>query len=118
MRFSVSCCRNRIALRGLFSLMELAKATSPITTILLVEEDVILRLGLSEYLRACGYKVIEACDQAETRLVLQKGPAIHIVLVDARLAGDGSGFKLSQWVHKNRPSIAVMLTGGLVSKTE
>ena len=103
---------------GAFWTMELSNPPSSHSTVLLVEEDVILRLGLGEYLRACGFKVIEAANQTEAKLVLQKGPPVHIMLLDARLSGDGGGFKLSQWTRRTQPKIQVILTGTLVSKTE
>jgi CheY-like chemotaxis protein len=98
-------------------------SSPPISTVLLVEDDVILRLGLAEYLRSCGYRVIEAASLNEAQLVLEKGPAVHVLLADAQLEGPdredrGAGFALSAWVKRNRPDITVVLTGGLASKTD
>jgi CheY-like chemotaxis protein len=42
-------------------------------TILVVDDEVIIRTAISEYLRDCGYKVIEAASVDEAVLVLQQG---------------------------------------------
>ena len=41
-------------------------------TILVVEDEVLIRLVIAEYLRDCGYRVIEAVHADEALLVLRK----------------------------------------------
>jgi CheY-like chemotaxis protein len=41
-------------------------------TVLLVEDEVLLRLAVAEYLRDCGYKVIEAVNADEAVMVLRQ----------------------------------------------
>jgi CheY-like chemotaxis protein len=87
-------------------------------TVLVVETDIILRIAIGEYLRGCSFRVIEAADALEAKTVFQRGPAIDILFADARLAGDEGGFALAQWVRRYRSAAAVVLTGGLASKSE
>jgi CheY-like chemotaxis protein len=49
-------------------------------TILIVESDILLRHVLAESLRGCGFEVIEATSAIEARTMIQKGPAVHILL--------------------------------------
>jgi len=98
--------------------MGLAASTTSRTTLLLVEEDVVLRLGLGQYLRACGYQVIEAASAVEAHTLLEQGPPVAIMLIDAQLAGEGGGFALSKWTRKNRPATKVVLTAGFAGKAE
>jgi len=86
--------------------------------ILLVEDDIIIRLGVADYLRGCGFSVIETSGAKEARVVLTAGPKIHILLSDAQLAGEDSGFALAQWVHKHRPDVKVLLTATTAAKIE
>jgi len=86
--------------------------------ILLVEDDIIIRLGVAEYLRGCGYQVLEASGSAEARTVIVAGPKFDILLSDAQLAGEHSGFALAQWVRKHRPGVKVMLTATTAAKIE
>ncbi len=85
--------------------------------LLLVEPDVVLRLGLSEYLRSCGYRVLEAANAQEAHALLE-GAEVAVMLVDAQLAGPGGGFELSRWAHANKPEVEVVLAAGLAGKTE
>lgn len=87
-------------------------------TILLVEEDVIVRFGLAEYLRACGFTVIEAPNGADARAVLVAGPAIDVLMSDAQLAGGENGFALAQWVRRHRPNVEVLLMSSLAQKSQ
>jgi len=85
-------------------------ATAPKLTILLAEGDVIARLALSDYLRSCGFIVLEAANGEEARAILKSGIAIAVLICDAQLAGPDSGFALAQWIRRYRPAVEVLLT--------
>lgn len=87
-------------------------------SVLLVEEDVIVRYALAHHLRTCGCTVVETISGVEARAVLLAGPQVDVVLADAQLAGDDNGFALAQWVRRHRKSIDVILTGTLVHKVQ
>ena len=44
--------------------------SATIRTILVVEDEVLVRMPLAEYLRDCGYRVFEAASVAEAKAVL------------------------------------------------
>src|SRR5262245_22214788 len=98
--------------------MPAANACAPGTTVLVAEDDVIVRIAIAEYLRGCGYRVIEAAGGLEAKKVLLEGPDIHVLFADARLAGDDNGFALAQWTRRYRPRITVVLTTGMAGKSE
>lgn len=98
--------------------MPIARACLPGATILVADDDVLTRIAVAEYLRECGFRVIEASGGREAKTVLQHGPEIHVLFSDARLAGDDSGFALAHWVRRHRPRINVILSAGLVRKSE
>lgn len=78
-------------------------------TILVLERDVVTRAFLADYLRSCGYRVLEARSAAEALTILQESSEpIRVVLGDAE-----SGFKLSGWVKANRPTIKVILAANV-----
>jgi DNA-binding NtrC family response regulator len=85
-------------------------------TVLLVESDVLVRFALAEHLRACEILVIEAASADDAKAVLVAGPAIHLLLSDAQMAGEG--FVLAQWVRRHRPKIEIILTGSVASKAQ
>ena len=90
--------------------------TSPATanTVLVVEDEVLLRLVIAEYLRDCGYKVIEAADADEAIVVLKQDHLqIDVLFSDIEMPGAMDGFGLAQWTRSNRPGVEVILTGSV-----
>ena len=86
--------------------------------VLIVESDILVRQPLADYLRECGYKVVEAVDAAETRRLVREGKfQIEVVLADVD-AGQENGFALAQWVRRNHPDIDVVLAGTIEKATE
>ena len=85
-------------------------------TVLVVEGDVMARLGLAEYLRHCGYRVIEAASGAEAITLLSATPKIDIgvVLSVVELDERMDGFSLARWVRANRLGVEVALAGSIV----
>ena len=83
-------------------------------TILVVEDEVFVRMVIAEYLRRCGYKVIEAANTDEALVLLQHlEVAIDIVFSDIEMPGSAGGFELAKWIRERRPDIDVILTGNV-----
>src|SRR5262245_28424068 len=88
----------------------LAKKSLPDPAILLVEQDVLVRMPLAAYLRECGYAVIETGGGEEALTVRQQDQCrVDVVLTDAELPGALGGFSLAQWVRKNRPEVSMLI---------
>jgi DNA-binding response OmpR family regulator len=80
--------------------------------ILFVDSDVLPRQSIAEYLRGCGYKVLEAINTDEAMAILSKEPVkIDILLADAMAPGALDGFSLARWTRENRPEIKIVLAG-------
>jgi DNA-binding response OmpR family regulator len=81
--------------------------------ILLLEPEIIARQPLADYLRECGYRVVEAATAAEARVLLEAQPvAIDAMLADA--GGDAAAlFALAQWVRRSWPTVPVILAGNI-----
>jgi CheY-like chemotaxis protein len=92
-----------------------AQASSAIgETVLVVEDEVLLRLVVAEYLRDCGFKVIEAAHADEALMVLkQPDLRIDVLFSDIEMPGSMDGFALAQWTRANRPGLEVILTGSV-----
>jgi CheY-like chemotaxis protein len=81
-------------------------------TVLVVENEVLIRMEIAAYLRECGYKVIEVSTGDEAIHLLNKPAlAFDVVFTNLEMPGETDGFKLSQWVRQSRPGIHVILTG-------
>jgi CheY-like chemotaxis protein len=90
------------------------QTTATPATILVVEDEVLVRLVIAEYLRDCGYKVHEAAHASEAVAVLQ-APEVSIDLVfsDVIMPGAMDGFALARWIRDHHPRIDVILTSGI-----
>jgi CheY-like chemotaxis protein len=87
--------------------------------ILVVEDEVLIRLVIADYLRECGFKVYEAGNAAEALEILEAdNTKIDLVFSDVRMPGEMDGFALAQWVRRNRPGLPVILTSGDRKKSE
>lgn len=85
---------------------------APPPTILVVEDDVLVRNLVAAYLRECGFDVIEANSADEAIRVLQADVAVDIVFSDIQMPGSMDGFGLVRWVRRERPRLKVILTSG------
>src|ERR1700744_1471464 len=88
------------------------------TCILIVEPDVLVLNPLAEYLRECGYKVLEAFNANEARQILATASiSVQIVLADVDAAGN-EGFALAREIRTNYPTIDVILAGTIAKAAE
>ena len=69
-------------------------------------------MPIAQYLRDCGYSVIEAvsADEAIT-VLLYREIAIDIVFSDIEMPGSVDGFGLAKWIREHRPGTDVILAG-------
>lgn len=82
--------------------------------ILVVDGDVITRTVISEYLRQCGFHVLEAGTGSEAMQALQHEEfSIDVVMSDVELPGEINGFDLSHWIRKNMPQVKVLLASAV-----
>ena len=85
--------------------------------VLIVESDILIRQPLAEYLRECGYKVVEAADVVEARTLLSEGKfRIDIVLADVDADNDNA-FALTRWIRTEHPGVEVMLAATIEAAT-
>jgi DNA-binding NtrC family response regulator len=81
-------------------------------TVLVVEDDVLVRMPIAQYLRDCGYRVIEAVNADEAMTVLaHESTRVDMVFSDIEMPGAVDGFGLANWIRQHRPGIDVLLTG-------
>lgn len=80
--------------------------------ILLVEDDVLLRLSVCDHLRDAGFTVHEAASGDEAKAVLSAGVEIDLVFSDVQMPGVTDGVALAAWTRANFPTILIVLTSG------
>jgi DNA-binding NtrC family response regulator len=80
--------------------------------VLVVEDEVLVRMAIAQYLRDCGYRVIEAVNGEEAMTVLaDEAAGVDVVFTDIEMPGAVDGFGLAKWIRERRPGVDVILTG-------
>lgn len=87
-----------------------------VASVLIVDGDVLSRHAIADYLRHCGYAVVEGADTDEALKALgEPSLGIDVILCDVGAVGSRSAFQLTAWVRSNRPELEVRLAGSLES---
>lgn len=85
-----------------------------IPTIMVLEADVLLRMALSEYLRDCGYRVIEGVKADDVWAVIGAGVKLDVVFAAVQPAG----FALASKLRQTHPGTDVILNSGVADAVE
>jgi CheY-like chemotaxis protein len=80
--------------------------------VLLVEDDVLVRMLIADELRNAGYAVVEAADADEALDVLGCNVGVKVVLSDVQMPGSMNGAEFAQVVRSAYPTMKVLLTSG------
>ncbi|HEY8033790.1 MAG TPA: CHASE3 domain-containing protein [Methylocella sp.] len=89
-----------------------APAVTATETVLLVDDDEIVRATVASMLESLGYVVIAAASGAEAISILEKGTAIDILFTDIIMPGAVSGRKLAERAAEIKPGIRILFTSG------
>ena len=87
-------------------------AVAPVPTVLIVEDEILIRTLLCDTLRHAGYAVIEAANAEEAVSVLHASLDPDILITDVRMPGTIDGFELAAYVKRTRPALKVIITSG------
>jgi two-component system, response regulator PdtaR len=77
--------------------------------ILVVEDEVLVRLWVADELRDRGFTVLEAANADEARDILKTVLSVELVLTDRSMPGAMNGSGLVTWVKAQRPEVKTIL---------
>ncbi|MGZ5922492.1 MAG: response regulator [Rhizomicrobium sp.] len=86
--------------------------TGTIHTVLLIEDEPLIRMGTCAMLEDGGYKVMEAANADEAKMLLAEHSEISIVITDVQMPGSMDGLALARLVIQNYVHIPVLITSG------
>jgi CheY-like chemotaxis protein len=86
--------------------------------ILIVEDELLLRMDSAEVIENAGFEVIQAANADEAIAILTGQPNIHVVFTDIQMPGTMDGLKLARFVRDRWPPIKIVATSGLVQVGE
>ncbi len=92
---------------------------APRQTVLVIDSEILVRHALAQYLRGCGYDVVEAADTDEAQTLLTDGSlSIDAALCDAGARGSVNVFALAREFRAARPGLTFLLAGALERKAD
>ena len=83
--------------------------------LLIAEDDDFIRAMMAEFLRDCGYDVVEAGNADEAVAILESGTEIDLLFTDVKMPGSMDGCDLARRVREEWPDTRVILTSGYSS---
>ena len=82
-------------------------------TVLLVEDEALIRFLLAEEMVSRGVAVVEAATGEEAQRELKNGRRIDLVVTDMRMPGPVDGLALCRWMSEHSAGVPVLVTSGL-----
>jgi two-component system, response regulator PdtaR len=79
-------------------------------TVLLVEDEVLIRLMLAEELRIQGLQVLEASNADEAVAILESALPVHLLFTDIRMPGQMDGLALAKLAHARFPQLKLIIS--------
>jgi signal transduction histidine kinase len=105
--------------RMLITGVDVESVTEPATppasqgeTLLVVEDEVMVRLGTVAALEELGYRVLEAGEAESALQLLDAHPEIRLLFTDVGLPGPMNGRHLADEARRRRPDLKVLFTTG------
>ena len=79
-------------------------------TVLIVEDEVVIRLLMADELRSQGIHVLEASNAEEALTILESALPVQVLFTDIRMPGRLDGIGLTRLARERFPHIKLMLT--------
>jgi DNA-binding NtrC family response regulator len=80
-------------------------------TILLVEDEALIRMALADCLSDAGYRVLEADDPKQARTIVRAGARIALLISDVNLRGM-NGIALAREMAQEVPELKIVVISG------
>ena len=87
-------------------------------TILVVEDEFLIRFMIADSLRDIGYEVLEAADGDEGLDILISGQAVDLMVTDVRLPGGVDGMELTRRSKALAPGRPVIVCSAHLFRSE
>jgi DNA-binding response OmpR family regulator len=80
--------------------------------VLIVEDEILVRIIVAEAMREAGMRVIEAGNADEAMEHLRVGNRVDFVFTDVELPGSMNGFELARRLRAEFPEVRLLMTSG------
>jgi CheY-like chemotaxis protein len=89
--------------------------TATPSIVLVVEDEMLLRMRVVDMVEDAGYTPVEAVDADEAFAILQSRSDIALLFTDIQMPGSMNGLQLAHAVHALWPPIKIILASGQLS---
>jgi CheY-like chemotaxis protein len=87
-------------------------------TILVIEDEFLIRFMLADSLRGIGYQVLEAADGDEGLDILSSGQSVDLMVTDVRMPGGVDGMELTRRSKLLAPGRPVIVCSAHLFRSE
>jgi CheY-like chemotaxis protein len=98
--------------RGLTAAEEITPAERGNETILVVEDDAMVRNYVIAQLESLGYATLSAANGGEALALIQRGVQFELLFTDVVMSGNMNGRQLAEEILRIRPASKVLFTSG------
>jgi two-component sensor histidine kinase/DNA-binding response OmpR family regulator len=90
----------------------------PVPNVLVVEDEMILRMRAVDIVEDAGFCPVEAVNADEAISILESRSDISLLFTDIQMPGSIDGLKLAHAVHERWPSIKIILVSGQMKPSD
>ncbi|MES2498657.1 MAG: HWE histidine kinase domain-containing protein [Pseudomonadota bacterium] len=94
------------------------KSDSPVPIVLVVEDEMVLRMRAVDIVEDAGFVSIQAVSADEAIKILESRNDISLLFTDIQMPGSIDGLKLAHAVHSRWPHIKIILVSGQIVVTD
>jgi len=88
--------------------------TKALITVLVVEDETLIRMAIVDDLEEAGFRVVQAANATDAVVLLIADPEIRAMFTDIDMPGGVDGLKLAIAVRLRWPPIHIIVTSGQV----
>jgi two-component sensor histidine kinase/CheY-like chemotaxis protein len=88
------------------------------TNVLVVEDEMVLRLRAVDIVEDAGFTAVEAVSADEALAILESRSDISLLFSDIQMPGSMDGLKLAHAVHERWPAIKIILVSGQIKPSD
>src|ERR1700710_2743723 len=93
-------------------------STASTANVLVVEDEMVLRMRAVDIVEDAGFTAVEAINADEAISILESRSDISLLFTDIQMPGSMDGLKLAHAVHDRWPSIKIILVSGEVKPAD
>jgi two-component sensor histidine kinase/CheY-like chemotaxis protein len=91
---------------------------TPVPNVLIVEDEMILRMRAVDIVEDAGFNPVEAINADQAISILESRSDISLLFTDIQMPGSIDGLKLAHAVHDRWPAIKIILVSGQVKPSD